>query len=172
MKMKTTDKFPERIKSDMAGRIAAFNGFGLEEYVEAMGQYPISEQGKKAAVAGYAQTLFEMMKEDKLHLPTDQGLMEVDAKEGIPIINRDTGETDRYSQEEITIKYAGDLIDACLFLDDKELIEIAVDTIKEPLLLRPDILLAEATKLYEKGYQESYKGLASDYEEITGKLIF
>jgi len=172
MKMKTTDKFPERIKSDMAGRIAAFNGFGLEEYVEAMGQYPISEQGKKAAVAGYAQTLFEMMIEDKLHLPTDHGLEEADTKEGISIINRDTGQTDKYSQEEITIKYAGDLIDACLFLDDKELIGIAVDTIKKPLLSRPDILLREATKLHENGYLESYKKLASNYEEIADKLIF
>ena len=170
--METTDKFPERIKSDIAGRIAAFNGIGFKDYVEAMNQYPISEQGKKAAVAGYAQTLFEMMKEDKLHLPTDQGLIEVDSKNEIPIINRDTGETDKYSQEEITIKYAGDLIDACLFLADEELIDIAVDTIKEPLLSRPDILLREATKLYENGYQESYKKLASVYEEITGGLIF
>ena len=170
--METTDKFPERIKSDIAGRIAAFNGIGFKDYVEAMNQYPISEQGKNAAVAGYAQTLFEMMKEDKLHLPTDQGLIEVDSKNEIPIINRDTGETDKYSQEEITIKYAGDLIDACLFLADEELIDIAVDTIKEPLLTRPDILLREATKLREMGYLECSKKLASVYEEITDKLIF
>ena len=165
--MKTTNEFPGRIKSELAGRIAAYNEIGFKEYAEAMEQYPISKQGKKASIAGYAEALFEMMKEDEVALPTPNGLTVISTEKGIPIMNRDTGGIDMYSQEDITIKRAPDLIDACLALSDKELLGIAIDTVKEPLSTkRPDILLKETEKLYLAGYKECAGKLADAFKEV------
>ena len=168
-----TSDLPERTPSEMAGRIQAYNGVPFGEYIEEMDKYPMSDGGKKAAIAGYAGALFEMMIEDTLRLPVDEGLMAIDAKNGVPIINRDTGEIDRYSQEEITIKYASDLIGACMALDNKGLLDIAINTIREPLSAkRPDILLEEADKLRENGYQECAQKLSTPFDEVVEEIKY
>ncbi|MCK5474285.1 MAG: hypothetical protein KAI53_02670 [Candidatus Aenigmarchaeota archaeon] len=177
MEIKNSESGVQSITSYVldGGNAYAYCGVSFTEYVDVLkNDYHMSPNMRHSEIERYAGALMSMMTEDILRVPTPKGLIEMDAKDGIPMFDRDTGEKQMYAREEVIINHASDLIDAFLGLTSDQAVDsvdsllcAAIYIIQEPLAAkRPDILLKEAEKLYKLNHVNCAKKLRAPFDEV------